>query len=101
MMWEEWRERHPPDLPFSPLHYQRAHNCALCAVRCNFGTGDSSGINSEKGPRMQIERQHRYAPDGQESKRPIIPVKYTDTQQQSLTAVKCIISSCALLLQTQ
>lgn len=67
MMWKDWRERHPPDLPFSPLPYQRAHNCALCAVRCNFGTGDSSGINSEKGPRMQIERHYGYAPDRPES----------------------------------
>lgn len=89
------------DLPFSPLHYQWAHNCAVGAVRFHFDIGESSGINSEKGPRMQIERQHGHVPDVQESQRPIIPVKLTDTQQQSLTEAKCIISSCALLLQTQ
>lgn len=99
-MWKECRQRAPPDLLFSPFHYQQPHRCALCTARCNFGTGDSSGINSEEGPRMQIERQHEYVPDGQEPKRPIIPVECADTQQQSLTAAKCIISSCALLLQT-
>lgn len=100
-MWEECRQRHPPDLPFSPFHYQQAHSCALCTARRTFGTSESSGINSQEGARMQIERQHEYVPDGQEPRRAIIPVECADTQQQSLTAAKCVISSCALLLQTQ
>lgn len=91
----------PPDLPLSPFHDRQAHSCALCTPGCSFGTSDISGINSKEGPRVQIERQHEYVPDGQEPEGPIIPVECAGTQQPSSTAAKCVISSCAPLLQTQ
>lgn len=69
----------PPDLPFSPFHYQQAQSCALCTARCSFGNCDNSGMNCEQGARMQIERQHEYVPDGQGANRAIIPVQGADT----------------------